>query len=217
MPVNCASQHGQDVVQSTLKCDAAPTSQTTRSGKRTAATAGVGMSLTNSKAAKLYKIKIIPDARAAATARKRYNSAVDRVNSKHSKHRVTQPTSPAVYTRSDTFWASVFIGYQHGYVFKLSDQGTGSEDAVQWAFEMPLLIRHLAEDLRTFYHEAIAAQPGPSAPNHAALNEWIFGGTALGETLQEVAHHLTALDTPLASLVRGLLIPEGHYQGGSAF
>ena len=125
MPINCASQHGQDVVQSTLKCDAAPTSQTTRSGKRTAATAGVGMSLTNSKAAKLYKIKIIPDARAAATARKRYNSAVDRVNSKHSKHRVTQPTSPAVYTRSDTFWASAFIGYQHGYVFKLSDQGTG--------------------------------------------------------------------------------------------
>ena len=41
--------------------------------------------------------------------------------------------------------------------------------------------RHLADDLRTFYHEAIAAQPGPGAPNHAALNDWIFSGTALGQ------------------------------------
>ena len=82
---------------------------------------------------------------------------------------------------------------------------------------MPLLVRHLADDLRTYYHEAIAAQPGPGAPNHDALNEWIFGGTALGETLQAVADHLTTLDTGMARLVRGLLVPEGHYRGGSAF
>lgn len=88
---------------------------------------------------------------------------------------------------------------------------------VEWAFAMPLLVRHLADDLRTFYHEAIAAQPGPGAPSHAALNEWIFGGTALGDTLQAVAGHLTELDSPMAKLVRGLLIPEGFYNGGSAF
>ena len=88
---------------------------------------------------------------------------------------------------------------------------------VAWAFDMPLLLRHLADDLRTYYHEAIAAQPGPGAPNHDALNDWIFGGTALGDTLQAVADHLTAVDSPLFDLVRGLLIPEGHYQGGSAF
>ncbi len=91
------------------------------------------------------------------------------------------------------------------------------ESPVDWAFPQPLLIRHLADDLRTFYHEAIAAQPGPGAPNHDALNDWIFGGTALGEVLQRIAGHLTAADTPAALLVRGLLIPEGHYQGGSAF
>ncbi|WP_395159043.1 hypothetical protein, partial [Ilumatobacter sp.] len=53
----------------------------------------------------------------------------------------------------------------------------------EWAYDMPLPVRHLADDLRTFYHEAIAAQPGSAAPNHDALNDWIFGGTALGNTL----------------------------------
>lgn len=95
-------------------------------------------------------------------------------------------------------------------------QVEGGND-VDWAFEMPLLIRHLADDLRTHYHEALAAQPGGGSPNHDALNAWIFGGTALGDTLQAVADRLTVADDPMASLVRGLLIPEGHYQGGSAF
>ena len=88
-------------------------------------------------------------------------------------------------------------------------------DDIEWAFDMPLLVRHLADDLRTFYHEAIAAQPG--SPNHDALNDWIFGGTALGDTLQAVADRLTQADDPMAALVRGLLIPEGRYKGGSAF
>jgi hypothetical protein len=88
---------------------------------------------------------------------------------------------------------------------------------IEWAFDMPLLVRHLADDLRTFYHEAIAAQPGSAAPNHDALNDWIFGGTALGDTLQAVADRLTQADDPMADLVRGLLIPEGRYRGGSAF
>ena len=97
------------------------------------------------------------------------------------------------------------------------DVETMPESEVEWAFAMPLLVRHLADDLRTFYHEAIAAQPGPGAPNHDALNDWIFGGTALGAALQAVADHLTGADTPMTKLVRGFLIPEGHYKGGSAF
>ncbi len=88
---------------------------------------------------------------------------------------------------------------------------------IDWAFEMPILIRHLADDLRTFYHEAIAAQPGADAPNHAALNDWIFGGTALGDVLQAIGKHLTDEGSPQSLLVRGLLIPEGYYKGGSAF
>ncbi len=91
------------------------------------------------------------------------------------------------------------------------------EEGIQWQFDMPVLVRHLADDLRTFYHEAIAAQPGPGAPNHAALNDWIFGSTALGEALQAVAVHLTEEASPLSMLVRGLLIPEGYFRGGSAF
>jgi hypothetical protein len=95
---------------------------------------------------------------------------------------------------------------------------TASPDiGIDWAFPMPLLVRHIADDLRTFYHEAIAAQPGPGAPNHAALTDWIFNGTALGDALQAIAGHLTKHDTPIDLLVRGLLIPEGYYKGGSAF
>ncbi len=95
--------------------------------------------------------------------------------------------------------------------------GTEREGDIEWAFDMPLLVRHLADDLRSFYHEAIAAQPGSAAPNHDALNDWIFGGTALGDTLQAVADRLTRAEDPMADLVRGLLIPEGRYNGGSAF
>ena len=88
---------------------------------------------------------------------------------------------------------------------------------VDWLFDMPLLIRHLADDLKTFYHEAIAAQPGAGVPNHDALNAWIFGGTVLGDALLEIAAHLTAVGDPYSLLVRGLLIPEGYFEGGSAF
>ena len=84
---------------------------------------------------------------------------------------------------------------------------------VDWKFDMPLLVRHLADDLRTFYHEAIAAQPGPGAPNHAALSDWIFSGTALGDALQAIAEHLTEQGSPMSLLVRGFLIPEGYLQG----
>lgn len=87
----------------------------------------------------------------------------------------------------------------------------------EWRFEMPLLIRHLADDLRTFYHEALAGQPGPGAPNHDALNDWIFGGTALGELLLELADRLTDDGGGMAALVRGFLIPDGHYRGGTSF
>lgn len=96
--------------------------------------------------------------------------------------------------------------------------GEPVSDEINWVFDMPLLLRHIADDLRTFYHEAIAAQPGSTPPDHDALSRWIFSETILGETLLLVADGLTdASDSPIAQLVRGLLIPEGHYRGGSAF
>ena len=87
------------------------------------------------------------------------------------------------------------------------------ESGLEWRFDMPLLVRHLADDLRTYYHEALAAQPGSNAPDHNALNDWIFGDTALGDALQAIAAHLTADGQPLALLVRKLLIPEGRLAG----
>lgn len=104
-----------------------------------------------------------------------------------------------------------------GSIAEQGNLGEAPDEGIDWRFDMPVLLRHLADDLRTFYHEAVAAQPGPGAPNHAALNDWIFGGTALGDALQAVARHLTEDGSPMAMLVRGLLIPEGYYQGGSAF
>ncbi len=93
---------------------------------------------------------------------------------------------------------------EQGDVLSLPD---GDAD---WAFEMPMLIRHLADDLRTYYHEAVAAQPGSQAPSHEALNDWIFGGTVLGECLQGLAAQLDGSDHPDAALVRRLRIPEGR-------
>ncbi len=102
--------------------------------------------------------------------------------------------------------------------------GVQDEPDVAWNFSMPFLLRHMADDMRTFYHEAIAAQPGPGAPNHDALNAWLFGdaaagraGTALGDTLVAIAEHLTEDDRLESLFVRGWMIPEGYFRGGSAF
>ncbi len=92
-------------------------------------------------------------------------------------------------------------------------------DDIEWAHEMPFLLRHLAEDLRSYYHEAIASQPGHAAPDHDALNNWIFGETVLGEVLVTIGDHLTAAadDNPFAPLIRNFIIPEGHYRGIAGF
>lgn len=101
---------------------------------------------------------------------------------------------------------------------------TGDLDAepagdVEWTHEMPFLLRHLAEDVRSFYHEAIASQPGDTPPNHDALNAWIFGETVLGDVLIAIGDHLTeaGADNPIAPFVRNFMIPEGHYRGIANF
>ena len=108
---------------------------------------------------------------------------------------------------------------------ELAEQGNmhkAPSGIVDWKFDMPLLVRHLADDLRTFYHEAVASQPGPESPSHDALNDWIFGGpdsksTVLGETLLTIAEHLTEDARVVSLIVRGWMIPEGRFRGGSAF
>lgn len=90
---------------------------------------------------------------------------------------------------------------------------------VEWAFDMPLLIRHLTDDARTIYHEALASQPGTQPPTHDDLNDWIFDSTVLGETILTIADHLTAAatDLPFLTFIRGFLVPEGRYRGQSSF
>lgn len=108
---------------------------------------------------------------------------------------------------------------------KLADDGdmtVAPDVGATWQFSMPLLARHLADDMRTFYHEAIAAQPGSDTPTHEAITAWIFGAngqpeTALGQALLAIAEHLTADKRLVALVVRGWMIPEGFFRGGNAF
>jgi len=52
-----------------------------------------------------------------------------------------------------------------------------------------------------------------------ARGRTLFDDTVLGETLLAMSDRLTEAEAedPMAGLVRGLLIPEGRYRGGSAF
>ena len=109
-----------------------------------------------------------------------------------------------------------------GVLADSGDMTVPPDVGIDWKFTMPLLVRHLADDMRTFYHEAVASQPGPGEPNHEALTQWIFGeaqsgGTALGDSLQAIAEHLTVDARPVSLIIRGWMIPEGHFRGGSAF
>lgn len=84
-------------------------------------------------------------------------------------------------------------------------------EGAEWAFDMPLLARHLASDMRMFYQEALAAQPGNGAPTHDAINQWIFGTTVLGEVLQLAANRALESDDGATRLIKFLMIPEGHH------
>lgn len=108
------------------------------------------------------------------------------------------------------------------YLADNGDMTRAPDVGVDWKFAMPLLARHLTDDLRTFYHEAVASQPGSGSPSHDALNEWVFGGhkgeaTALGETLLQIAEHLTDDGRLISLIVRGWMIPEGWFHGAARF
>ena len=95
----------------------------------------------------------------------------------------------------------------------------GGEEAVQWGHRMPYLVRHLAQDLRSFYTEALAAQPGSqgNTPSHRALNDWIFQETVLGEAIIEVGRRLTETDDDRLRVLRGWLVPEGYWPDGKTW
>lgn len=91
-----------------------------------------------------------------------------------------------------------------------------------WTHPMPLVIRHMTEDLRFYYQEAIAAQPPLDeqegvAPSHHALNDWIYKQTVLGETILAIGQRLADSDLPGTMFMRGLMIPEGYWPHGTSW
>ena len=79
---------------------------------------------------------------------------------------------------------------------------------------MPILLRHVVEDLRAFYQEAVAARPGQRPPTQHEMHSWIFNETALGRALIEIGRRIADVgDRPLL-MMRGFIIPEGFWQDG---
>ena len=80
---------------------------------------------------------------------------------------------------------------------------------------MPYLLRHIAQDLRSYYQEAVVAQPGAlaagQAPSHRALNDWIFKQTVLGEAIIEAGRRLTETGDPRLRVLRFWTVPEGYW------
>ncbi len=87
-------------------------------------------------------------------------------------------------------------------------------DGVEWSHLMPYLCRHVADDLRVVYQEAIASQPGRVVPDHEALTTWIFDETVLGEVIQELGKAYIATGDDRLTRLRGWTIPEGYVEGG---
>ncbi len=89
------------------------------------------------------------------------------------------------------------------------------DGAAAWGHPMPYLLRHVAQDLRAYYQEAVVAQPGAlaasQAPSHRALNDWIFKQTALGETIFEVGRRLTETGDARLRVLRFWMVPEGYW------
>lgn len=100
-------------------------------------------------------------------------------------------------------------------------EGAGfSEPAVtgpSWRHPMPILLRHVVEDLRAFYQEAVAARPAQRPPTQHEMHAWIFAETALGRTLIEIGRRIEEVgDRPLL-MMRGFIIPEGFWTDGPSW
>ena len=72
---------------------------------------------------------------------------------------------------------------------------------------MPMALRFVADDLKTFYFEAATAQPGRRRPTSAELNQWLFGETVLGGVIYETRDRLSASEDQSLKMVSRFLIP----------
>ena len=125
-----------------------------------------------------------------------------------------------VPTHAETLAAVLAAVAEGAELDRVPDAGAG----VAWGHPMPYLLRHIAQDLRSYYQEAVVAQPGAlaagQAPSHRALNNWIFTQTVLGEAIHRgraSAHRdrrPPAARPALLDRARGLLARRGHARRG---
>ena len=73
---------------------------------------------------------------------------------------------------------------------------------------MPAAVRVIVDDLKTFYLEAAAAQPGKVPPGSAEMNGWFFSETKLSSVLYDIRDRLAA---ELAEGQRPMAIIPGLY------
>ncbi|MCH8066715.1 MAG: hypothetical protein IIC90_12970, partial [Chloroflexi bacterium] len=78
--------------------------------------------------------------------------------------------------------------------------------------EMPVLLRFLADDLKAYYFEAAAAQPGRASPTGTELNDWLFGETVFGDVLYRLRDRLAASEDSGEKAVVGGIIPFTYAQ-----
>lgn len=67
-------------------------------------------------------------------------------------------------------------------------------------------LRLMADDLKAFYLEAAAAQPGGAAASATAISRWLYHGTQLGDALYRIRDRFAAAGgpTPPPSLIPAL-------------
>ncbi len=81
--------------------------------------------------------------------------------------------------------------------------------------DMPVGLRYLTDDLKAFYFEAAAAQPGPRPSSHN-LSDWLFGETVLGDVLYRARDILAAREDQGSRRTAGVLVPGAYRERPAA-
>jgi hypothetical protein len=79
--------------------------------------------------------------------------------------------------------------------------------------DIPLaaLFRYALEDLKAYYYEALAAQPGNSIADSTALADWFWRDTTAGRVLFAVQEVCQQSEIPgMQAVAAGLLIPRAR-------
>jgi len=97
------------------------------------------------------------------------------------------------------------------------DEIPASAAGPDWIHPTPMLVRFVVEDLRAFYQESVTSDADATPPSQHDMHTWIFEATALGRLIKEIAQRITDNDDPRLQFIRGLLIPEGFWEGGPTF